>query len=511
MAVITRSNVAGVIVEDTEGTLKDLTAGSQFFALREGGSLVGGFNTLESDALVAGDIGPSKSFVADETPTGTINLYFKHSGVEGQEPEHGPFYHALMGDKDVSATEYDTVSGSTTTVLNVDTGEGAQYLVGQGVLVKDGTNGYKARTVSSITGDALTLNFALTSAPAAGVNLGKAVTYKPGTSHPTLSLHRHQAASSAAFKDAMAGVRVNNLSLTLDANGFAEGSFGVEGLVYYYDHLRVSTANNKLNFKDDGAGSELTITLDSQVYKTPQHLADAIASKMTAASVASQGDTYTVSFSSTTGKYTIATDGAFLSLLWKTGTNGSDNTDTHVGTLIGFADAADDTGSTSYLADTALDYSPTLTPAYDSVDNIVVKDAELLIGDQTSNICRKATSLSFAIDTPVTRVPSVCSESGVDSAVNNERTCTMTAQLVLEQHEVELMYKFMNNSSTQLQFVAGPKVAGNRVAGKTIMVTFLNCSITADTVGENDGYHVFDITAQGFVGATSSDCYINFL
>jgi len=38
-------------------------------------------------------------------------------------------------------------------------------------------------------------------------------------------------------------------------------------------------------------------------------------------------------------------------LLWKTGTHGSDNTDTHCGDLYGFSDAADDTGAASLDSD----------------------------------------------------------------------------------------------------------------------------------------------------------------
>lgn len=50
------------------------------------------------------------------------------------------------------------------------------------------------------------------------------------------------------------------------------------------------------------------------------------------------------------GSVIIAYSGSF-SVLWKTGTNGSDNTDYHIGTLCGFDDSADDTGASSYTSD----------------------------------------------------------------------------------------------------------------------------------------------------------------
>lgn len=50
------------------------------------------------------------------------------------------------------------------------------------------------------------------------------------------------------------------------------------------------------------------------------------------------------------GTVTISRTGSF-SLLWKTGTHGSDNADTHIGSLLGYADSADDSGSASYDSD----------------------------------------------------------------------------------------------------------------------------------------------------------------
>ncbi|MCK4814733.1 hypothetical protein KA005_03100, partial [bacterium] len=49
-------------------------------------------------------------------------------------------------------------------------------------------------------------------------------------------------------------------------------------------------------------------------------------------------------------KFTIAATGEF-SLLWKTGTNGADGTDTHIGSTIGFYDDEDGEGEESYEAE----------------------------------------------------------------------------------------------------------------------------------------------------------------
>ena len=101
----------------------------------------------------------------------------------------------------------------------------------------------------------------------------------------------------------------------------------------------INSTNNKINLKDSGGGSELTATLASATY-TPTTLAAEIKSKIEAVSA----HTYTVTFSTTTGKWTIATNHSFLSLLANTGTNVA----TSVWTTIGFTTASDKTGATTY-------------------------------------------------------------------------------------------------------------------------------------------------------------------
>lgn len=500
MTELSRSNVAGIIEETTAGTLKDLTGAGDFVPLREGFTITGAFNNVTSDELKAGDIGASKSFNTDETPSSSLNIYMRHSGVEGTEPETGLLFEAAMGDKTVNASEYVVAAG--TTVSKIVVANGSLFEVGQGLLIKDTTNGYSVRTIASISTNDLNLNYQLSAIPANGTGLGKAILYKPGTSHPTFSLHRYQAVTSSAFHDAVSGCRVNNFTIDLPANELASATAGIEGIQYFYNQIRITAAtNDKLDFND--GGGEENVTLTAGVYKTPIELAREIETKMNALTT----DTITVTYSNSTGKFTIASDGATLSLLWNTGTN----TATSVGTTIGFLVAADDTAALTYTSDNSLTYNAPYTPSYDNSTAIVVKGAQLLIGDSTSTQCRKASTASFAIATPVTRAASICAETGIDSTLINSRECTLTATIILEEHEVELFDKFFNNTSTQLQFVAGTKSAGNREAGKTFAITFLNCTITANTINQNEGYHIVELTAKGFVGSASSDCYVNFL
>jgi len=104
--------------------------------------------------------------------------------------------------------------------------------------------------------------------------------------------------------------------------------------------------NDKINFKVAVGGAEKTATLTAGTY-TAATLATHIGTVMTAAA---GGDTITVTYNIVTGKFTIASSGTVLQLLWLSGTN----TLTSCGLTIGFIITADDTGALTYTADNAV-------------------------------------------------------------------------------------------------------------------------------------------------------------
>lgn len=507
MANPTRSSVLFIKQETTEGTLVNPAGGSEATVLREGFTFESGTDVLTSDELV-NDIGASKSVIAKETPSASVPKYFKHSGVEGQEPDWGMFLYSAMGTKEVNATEYDLVGGSTAgttaarAVLNVDTGEGATFSKGEAVLIKDGTNGYSVRNVRSISSDALTINYNLPGAPALGVNLGKAIHYSPAaTGHPTFSAHLYQASSGSALHQAMAGCRTTSLGIEFPANDFASITVDFEGIEFFWNPITIDASNFSIDF-DDGGGEE-NASLTQKTYKSPIEFAAEVESKMDALTA----DTITVSYSNTTGKFTIATDGGTLSLLWNTGTN----TATTAGAELGFATAADDTGATSYVSDNAQDLDPAFTPTYDSQDPIVVRQAELLLGDFFRTDCIQANSVSFTIDTPKTDVEDFCAVSGVSESIVLSREATFSATILLNAYEAEYFDKFINNTTTELMMNAGEKVAGNWVAGTVVNIYMANASITGHTVTDQDGLLVIELTGTGFVDTDQKDVHINLL
>jgi len=123
-------------------------------------------------------------------------------------------------------------------------------------------------------------------------------------------------------------------------------------------YFKFTTSNNKIDF--DEGGAELTATVAVGTYPGAA-AATAIAAAMNAA--VGIALTYTCTFSSTTGKFTIGAGGAFA-IHWNTGTNKLID----ISEVCGYSDVADDTGAASYVADTvgvggALNYLHTLTLA----------------------------------------------------------------------------------------------------------------------------------------------------
>lgn len=101
----------------------------------------------------------------------------------------------------------------------------------------------------------------------------------------------------------------------------------------------IDSTNNKIDFADAVGGSELTATLASGTYTTSA-LASEIASQM----ATSGAETYTVTYSNTTGLWTIVSDGPGFELLNNTGTNAATST---LKRVLGFANS-DRTGALTY-------------------------------------------------------------------------------------------------------------------------------------------------------------------
>lgn len=504
---ITRASTFAIKEETTVGELIAPSAGSDYIPLRAGGTITPEIEELESDEFI-NNLGATKPLAGKENVTGEHPAYVKHSGTEGVAPEVALLYKSALGTSETAAAEYNTVAGSTTTVINVDAGEGLSFSVGEALLIKDTVNGHSVRNIAEINTDALTLNFALDTAPGTGVELGKAILIKPATTgHPSFSAWRDNGGGGAI--EAVAGSRTSNITYTLNAAGIAEVSFSYAGTQYYFDPIEITATNKYIDFTD-GTGT-VAATLTEGWYRSPKALADEVALQMTAASLPSDADTITCVFNShgtEAGKFTITSDGTVLSILWLTGTNNANGAFTPLG-----FDKTDDTGALTYDSDSEITHAipGSLTPSYDTAEKIVMKQAELMIGDATDNVCRKAAELAFTIEPTLEDADSICSTTGLYEKVPSNRTVTMTSTLILEKHEVGLFDKFINNTTTQAMINAGPKTnTGNWIAGQAMNLYQGNCRISSHTVA-GDTYVQLSIDTTAFVTATKDDVYINFI
>jgi len=500
MAISSKSSVASVKKETTEGTLVAATAATSFIPLQPDAAMAPNTETLTNDEIKS-SIGASAPILGLEAPTFSLSHYVKHSGVEGQAPGYGPILESIFGATDTEATEYNTVASSTTSVIKVDTGEGAQFRRGQALLIKDPVNGYRIRAVESISGNDLTIGFNVPVAPGTGVNLGKAITYYPAnTGHPTLSFFHYLGNPGAV--QAISGARTVSASFSAEAGQLLNGTYSFEGVSYYFNPIEITSSTDTLDFDD---GSARTATVAAKWYKTPNELAEALEVAMNAAG---SSDTFTVTYSKTTGKFTIASDGASFELNWNTGANTAQT----IGTKLGFSVAADDTGALTYTSDNALTLTAPYTPSYDAADPLAAKNQEVMIGDATDYLCFGASSISIDLAASKTNITSICAETGVSGSVVNERTVEISFAALLEQYDSSLIHKYNEGDTVKFQYSFGQKSGGNWVAGKSGCFFAPTAKVSAFSVVDQDGLVAINATLTCFVNSSGDgEFFVSFV
>ncbi len=105
-------------------------------------------------------------------------------------------------------------------------------------------------------------------------------------------------------------------------------------------YFELTASNNKMDFKD-GGGTTRNIAFGVGNYTRAQLIIE-IKNVMDTIGF----DTYTVSYSESTNKWTISSDGPSFEILWSSGAQ----TGTSIGATLGFDVSVDDTGATTYTA-----------------------------------------------------------------------------------------------------------------------------------------------------------------
>jgi hypothetical protein len=504
--ITTRNSVLGVKAETTEGTLAYPAANTDYVKLQDDASITENKETLDN-AELTGSIGMAEPIPGISTPAVSFSSYLKHSETEGQAPEAGPILKALFGSETVASTEYDTVAGSTVSIVNVDSGEGANYARGQALLVKDGVNGYAIRPIESISTDALTLGFDLSGAPASGVNLGKAVSYAPADSgFDTLSLHMYW--GNGGLHQAVSGSRVLGYDITADAGQLINGSFTMEGISFYNNPIETTASTIYVDFTETGPVTH-AVSVAVKSWSDPEALALAIQNAMNAAATA---DTFTVVYNSKgadAGKFTFTSDGSLFSILWNTGVNTANT----IGATIGFSVGADDTGALTYTSDSALSWASPQTPSFDGSSPLTAKNQEVLFGDDSSDInCINPSTVSITINNEKASINDICALSGQSGSVVTARSQTIGFTAIIPQHCVENFARYRRNDTVRFAYMFGSKADGsNWDAGKCGCLYSPTCKITNIEVIDEDGIARLTAELQPFVSSGLGEFYLSFV
>lgn len=496
MAGLIRATVFAVKEEATEGVYAPPSAGSDFIPLRPGNTLNFEPELLESDELL-NDIGASKSSIGKEAVSGSHSAYLKHSGVEGQAPEASIFYESLFGSKVINAAGTTSTAGSTVSLLEID--DLGTYVQGQAVLIKDAANGYSIRNVSEITvGGDLILNFNLPNVPTIGSAVGRSVLYSPvAQGHPSFSTSKYLGNGHAI--EIAAGNQSSEMSITADANGFGEVEFSYSGTKYYFNPVTITSSNKWIDLIDDNG--TIAVSIPEKIYKSAIELSSALEAAINAASP----DTFTVSYSNVTGKFTITAE-FFLSLLWNSGVHAASS----IGQTIGFDISADDTGSLTYTSNNAQVLTAAYTPSYDSAENIIIKGAQLFIGGQSDNICICAQSVSITVSKELEDEDCICEETGVSSKIPTSRSVEMSVTATLNKYDAALLDALIQNKSVSAMFNAGPKAGGNFIPGKCFNFYMQTATVSAYTT-TGDSFIQAEFTLKGYVTTSTKDGYLNFV
>lgn len=493
-----QNSIAALVKETTENVLKWPTAGAEFIALQEAPAIDPGNSPLEN-AEFTGGLDPAAPISGPFAPSFSLIHYLRHSGVEGQKPNYDLLLEMAFGAVEVEATQQVTIAGSTAGtasvrgIIKVGVGIGATFKVGQGLLIKDGANGYSIRCIYSITTDDLGLNFNLSAAPGTGIGLGKAIFHESVNSgHPTASFFDYRANEAAI--QAVSGLRVTSMTLEPSAEELINATFALEGLDLYYNPVEIVATNKFIDFVDDGGTKVASVA--EKTYKSPIALASALQSAMNAVSV----DIWTVAFSKTTGKYTISSDGSTTaSLLWKTGVNGADGTDDHIGTTLGYSDAADDTGAFSYLADNALSYASVVTPAVDSEPPLVAVHNSILIGTFADNVCFSTRSLSVSLENEKVNTPDMCERSGKSGSTVVRRISSVSIIANLPKHDAEKFQAMIDNTDVAFQWAFGKRDSSdNWIPGRCGVFYLRQAKVSTHALGTADDEVTLEISISGF-------------
>jgi len=503
-SINTRNTAFALVPETTEGTPVEPSAATQYTSVQAAFTMAPQTAVLESPEYRP-SIGQAKPILGAEAPAMNFQHVLRHSGTEGTAPDYNDALKAFFGAETVNGTQRTTDSGSTTSVINVGAGTGSDFVRGSAMLIKDPTNGRRIRAVYSRSTDAITLGFQVPTAPASGIGLGKCIYYTPQNSgHQTLTAWQY-IGNGGAIK-MMAGARFTGLRLAANAGELINLEMTAQGLGFYMNPIVITSSTRYIDFTDDDG--TFAAAVEVRAYKDPHELAEALQTAMRAANT---GETHTVTYSNSTGKFTFTCTGTALSLLWNSGANTANS----IATKVGFTTAADSSGtaaSTGYTSANAMTLTSPYTPTLDDAEAIAARNHEVMIGDASDYTCFNADEVVF--DAQLTRAlnTSICATTGVASSIIVDRKATLTVSALLDQYNAEFFKRYRAGTTTRFQYSFGVKSGNQWVEGKCGYLFLPTLTVTGWDVVEQDGQAKLNLTLTPYVDSSGNgEMYLGFL
>lgn len=496
-----RGSVLALVEEVTEGVPLAPSAGTDAVALQDGFSLDPAFNSL-ANAEIKPSIGQAKPITGLETPISNLNHYVRHSGVEGVAPKFAILLKSLFGSQTTNSTERLTGNSSTSSVIKVASGI-TDFKRGFAALFKLSA-GFVIRPIDSVDvpGTAFTLGFNLAGAPASGVKLGKCINFSPvNAGHPTFTQWLYRANGGAI--EMIAGARTADMQVDVQAGALINSIFKMSGIKYHFDPITIASTDTKLDFLDNS--TTLAASVAAGTYRDPIELAQAIQDAMNSLGSA---NTFSCTYDSALGKFTITSSGTTLSLLWSSGTN----TGNTIGDKLGFDVSADDTGALTYTSDNAQSWAFPFTPSYDSADPNVAKANEVLLGDATDTATFTASSFTIKASNQLENVEDVSAPSGIQGKYASKRAVSIDIKGVLKQNDVSKFKKFRANENAKFCFNYGVKAGGNWVPGLCGSYYLPTSVLSKFLISDKNALVTLELTATAYVDSNGNgEFYHNLL
>ena len=479
-----RAGTLALVEQVDQQTPAKPTSGGNFTAIQTDITLSPGLETLTNEEL-KNNIIPGKAIVGRENPTFSLSHYFR-AGENGNLPDYNLLMKAGFGA--VNEVSAETDIASVVDAITFDLTDGTEYQKGDILLVQS-TTGFELRPIEAISGNTVTLAFALDNVPNVGALVGKPRTYNALNDSnliPTLSAWYYLPDTI----EMVSGARIEGVDINFSAGELINASFSGSGLGFYFDPLVIEATNKFIDV--DVSATEYAASIPEGTYKDPHQIAEAIENALNANG---SGVLFVVTYNDD-GKYTITGDSAFT-LLATTGASGNSVLPT-----IGFT--ADAGPSTSETSDSDIDLTSGFSPVYDDADPIAAKGHVLLIGSAADNVCVNASTVDFSLANTKADLLDICAESGVGASIFNERTGTVSISSYLQPFEARYFKAMRKGERVSFFYGAGEKLGGQFVKESCAGVYISHATITSIEVADQDGVAQLNLELAAYAPEDSS-------